>query len=146
MKTLVIATMLLVLAVPAFAKDQPTKKDVYDVFELYSDCYKGGSETLTEEEHDKACKDNDLINKKMNALGYCVMGHVFIARKGRRWTQKENFEAWQRGERHCYNLNEKRDARVLQYFRDYEREAPWRRTWKERCKKHPEFTGVCGGV
>jgi hypothetical protein len=146
LKTPIIAAILLALTAPALALvGQPTKKtsDVYSNW----DCARGGAETLTEEDHDKACEAEERHIKKMDALGYCVMGHIFIARKGRLWTKKE----WDRmgflGEpngTHCYKLNPKRDARILRYEEQYEKEQPYVRVRNERCKKNPSLP-ACGG-
>ena len=87
MKTLIAAVVLLAMTPPVFAgHDQPTKKDVFDVFLTHIDCTRfdwlSGSPEESSPEPDKACEAFERATKKLEAKGYCVMGHIFIARGG----------------------------------------------------------------
>src|SRR6476660_9127176 len=154
MRTLIIAATLLALAsqsVAAASHDQPTKKDVFDVFLAHIDCTRFdwgvGDPGESSPEQDKACKVFERAVEKLNAQGYCVLGHIFIARAGRPWSKKEWERTapgvdWQKGRKHCYNLKPKRDAQILQYIEQFEKEQPYVSIWKERCKKKPALS-VC---
>jgi hypothetical protein len=126
MKRLLIAAAVVALTATA-SSAAPTKKDVFDLLMLNYDC--GWFGWSTETEQDKACKALERAIKKLNAQGYCFIGHGVITRSSK-------------DKKHCFYLKKKKDARIMQYIKQYWSEEAYIPVWKERCKKNPALR-VC---
>src|SRR5436190_24389921 len=109
-RLLTVAAALALMSTASFAA--PTKKDVFDLYRLHYDC--GWAGDVRDEERGKACKAEERAIKKLDAQGYCFVGHGMIGQAGK-WMSKDR--------KHCYYLKEKRDARIIRYIKQYESES-----------------------
>src|SRR4051794_7805075 len=85
MKSLIIASALLVLAAPAFASPRhPTpaqQKDLQTIYHTFGQC--GDSE------REKECDTAHKLMKKLEGQGFCFYKRLVVGRTGKRYTQAE---------------------------------------------------------
>jgi len=95
MKNLIIA-LLLLATTPAFAVNRTAPPSVlptiYALHKAYSLCYRTDRATHPVEYFLKACADDVRLQKKLEAQGFCVRGHVFVGQ-------------YSGDRKHCYKLN-----------------------------------------
>lgn len=104
MKTLVIATMLLILIAPTTASaDRIKAKDqklAESLREMYFLCHKYGWPEGEDGGHIEAtCDAYEVLEKVLKAKGYCVVGQAVVGQPGKLFKPKQ---AAYPGQRHCY--------------------------------------------
>lgn len=112
MKTPIIAAMLLVLAAPALASSRTPTPAQWKVIHKYSEAalyctnHRTGEESGEIGETKKQCEVEIKLGNKLKARGFCLYAKSGVGRTGKPWTQKEDWESWQRGQRHCHAIHD----------------------------------------
>ena len=108
MKSLTIATILLVLAAPAFASPRhPTPaqwRDIHKYSEAASYCanHRTGEESGEVGETKTNCDIAGRLGKKLEARGFCLYAKSGVGRAGKLKTPPTGLA----GERHCYTIHD----------------------------------------
>jgi hypothetical protein len=108
MKSPLIATILLVLAAPAFASPQMTAtpaqwKDIHRLYEVFGQCPGDPQGDL---ELKKACNLSTKLQEKLEKQGFCFYKRLIVGKLAWHGPEEDRAKLWPEGEKQCYTLHD----------------------------------------